>query len=103
MFTQGKLEISIKINEMPKDVKAVANGWKEFIIDAEGREITITVKPKVFNKLEFAQTNFPQWVAAIAGKMGKNTDKGFILENPNIQVFEKKAKPQESASEQQVE
>ena len=58
------------------------------------------VKPKVFKKLQDAQANFPMWVAAIAGKLGNATDDGFILDEPNIQVFEKKpkeAKPVESA------
>jgi hypothetical protein len=32
------------------------------------------------------------WVAAIAGQMGKATPNGFVLEQPNIQVFEKKPK-----------
>jgi hypothetical protein len=50
------------------------------------------VKPKVFKKLEDAQANYPQWVAAIAGKMGEATETGFVLLEPNIQVFEKKPK-----------
>jgi hypothetical protein len=52
----------------------------------------VTVKPKMFKKLTEAQTNFPMWVGAIAGVMGEATSTGFILENPNIQVFEKKPK-----------
>jgi len=55
----------------------------------------------VFKKLEDAQANFPMWVAAIAGKMGEATETGFVLIEPNIQVFEKKpkeAKPAEVAS-----
>ena len=53
----------------------------------------------LFKKLEDAQANYPQWVAAIAGKMGEATETGFVLFEPNIQVFEKKpkeAKPTES-------
>jgi hypothetical protein len=52
--------------------------------------------------LEDAQANYPQWVAAIAGKMGEATATGFVL--PNIQVFEKKpkeAKPAEETSPSQ--
>ncbi len=103
MITLGKMDITIKITEIPKGIKTGTNGEKEFLIDAEGREITITVKSKVFKKLEEAQANFPQWVAAITGKMGQPTPNGFILENPGIQVFEKKQKPQEPSSEQKVE
>ena len=46
----------------------------------------------MFKKLEDAQANFPMWVAAVAGKMGQPTEKGFVLAEPNIQVFEKKPK-----------
>jgi hypothetical protein len=89
------MEITIKINEFPIDVKTVANGWKEFVIDVGGREISVIVRPKVFAKLEQAYRQFPAWIAAIVGKMGKVTEKGFVLDEPNIQVFEKKLKVQE--------
>ncbi|MEW6737490.1 MAG: fertility inhibition FinO-like protein [Acidobacteriota bacterium] len=92
----GKLEITIKINEFPADTKTVANGWKEFVIDASGCEITVTVRPKMFNKLEQAHQQYPSWVAAIAGKMGKATEKGFVLDEPAIQVFERKPKTAET-------
>ncbi|MBD1890635.1 fertility inhibition FinO-like protein, partial [Coleofasciculus sp. FACHB-SPT9] len=71
MTTSGKLEITIKISEFPADVKTVENGWKSFEIDCDGRLVSVTVKPKVFKKLEQAQAEYPMWVAAIAGKMGQ--------------------------------
>jgi hypothetical protein len=89
---QGKLELTIKINELPQ-AQTVENGWQRFEIDCDGQIISVIVKPKVWKKLTDAQANYPQWVAAIAGKMGKATDKGFVLLEPNIQVFEKKPKP----------
>ncbi|MBD2007075.1 MULTISPECIES: fertility inhibition FinO-like protein [Cyanophyceae] len=99
MSTQGKLELTIKISEFPADVKAVENGWKSFEIDCDGRIVSLTVKPKVFKKLEQAQTDYPMWVAAIAGKMGEPTEKGFVLNEPAIQVFEKKPKePKETTT-----
>ncbi|MBD2134282.1 fertility inhibition FinO-like protein [Sphaerospermopsis sp. FACHB-1094] len=88
---QGKLEVTIKINELP-EAKAVENGWQQFEVDCDGRIISVTVKPKVWKKLTDAQANFPMWVAAIAGKLGEATEKGFVLNEPNIQVFEKKPK-----------
>ena len=91
MMTSGKLELTIKINELP-NAATIENNWKSFEIDCDGRIISITVKPKVWKKLEDAQANFPMWVAAIAGKMGQATEKGFVLEEANIQVFEKKPK-----------
>jgi hypothetical protein len=92
MAIQGKLELTIKINELPVDVSVDKNGWKSFDLDCDGQILSVTVKPKVFKKLEDAQANYPQWVAAIAGKMGEATETGFVLLEPNIQVFEKKPK-----------
>ncbi len=92
MPTPGKLEITIKINEMPADVETVENNWKQFDLDCDGQLVRVTVKPKVFNKLEQAQENYPMWVAAIAGKMGEPIEGGFVLDQPNIQTFERKPK-----------
>jgi hypothetical protein len=83
--------VTIKINELPQ-AKAIENGWQQFEIDCDGRIISVTVKPKIWKKLTDAAANYPQWVAAIAGKMGDATGNGFIMDEPNIQVFEKKAK-----------
>jgi hypothetical protein len=92
MATQGKLELTIKINEFPVDVTTDKNGWKSFDLDCDGKIFHVHVKPKVFKKLEDAQANFPQWVAAIAGKLGEKTEHGFELAEPSLQVFEKKLK-----------
>jgi hypothetical protein len=92
MPTPGKLELTIKINEMPADVETVENGWKPFHLDGDGQLVRVTVKPKVFKKLEQAQENYPMWVAALAGKMGEPIEGGFVLDQPNIQVFERKPK-----------
>jgi len=91
MTVSGKLELTIKINELP-NTATVEKGWKSFDVDCDGQIISVTVKPKVWKKLEDAQANFPMWVAAIAGKMGQPTEKGFVLAEANIQVFEKKPK-----------
>lgn len=96
MTTQGKLEITIKINELP-DAKPVQNGWMSFDVDCNGTIVSITVKPKIWKKLTDAQANYPQWVSAIGGTMGSATNNGFVLDNPNVQVFERK--PKESKAE----
>jgi hypothetical protein len=99
MATAGKLELTIKINEFPADVTTTENGLKQFDIETGDQVVTVTVKAKMFKKLEQAQENYPEWVAAIAGKMGQKTDRGFVLDEPNIQTFEKKPKqPKEDAS-----
>ena len=100
MAISGKLEITIKINEFPVDAQTIENGWKQFDLECEGQLVTVKVKPKVFKKLEQAQADYPMWVAAIAGKMGESTRDGFILDQPNIQVFERK--PKEAKQEETV-
>ena len=97
MTITGKLEITIKINEFPADVQTVENGWKSFDVDCGGKIVSVTLKPKMFKKLEDAQANYPQWVGAIAGKLGYIGKDGFVLEEPNIQVFERKPKETVSA------
>ncbi len=82
-------------------MKTVENGWKEFDLDCDGQLVTVKVRPKVFKKLEQAQENYPMWVAAIAGKLGQLTEKGFVLDQPNIQVFERKPKEPKEAQESQ--
>lgn len=91
MSVSGKLELTVKITELP-DADTVENGWKSFEVDCDGQIVSVTVKPKIWKKLEDAQANFPLWVAAIAGKMGAATEHGFVLAEANIQVFEKKPK-----------
>jgi hypothetical protein len=88
MPSPGKLELTIKINEMPADVETVENGWKQFHLDGDGQLVRVTVKPKVFKKLEQAQENYPMWVATIAkrcceaqiaGKMGERMHGSFLV------------------------
>ena len=98
MPTNGKLEITIKISELP-EVKTVENGLQYFKLDCNGRIFSVTVKPKVSKKLTDAQVNFPMWVGAIAGQLGAMTPEGFVLDQPNIQVFEKKPKPEATPAE----
>lgn len=92
MPTLGKLELTIKINEFPANVQTVENGAKQFDIDTGGQIVSVTLKPKMFKKLEQAQENYPMWVAAIAGQMGEKTDSGFVLKEPNVQTFQKTPK-----------
>lgn len=94
MPVAGKMEVIIKISEFPEDVKTVANNWKEFVVEADGKEVTITARPKMFSKIEQAKQQFPMWVAAINGKIGDMSQKGFSLVDASIQVFEKKPKPE---------
>ncbi|WP_293085213.1 hypothetical protein [Moorena sp. SIO3H5] len=87
----GKMELNIKINELPI-AKTVKNGWQEFNVDCDGTIFTIKVKPKVWKKITTANEMYSMWVAVITGKLGAKINKGFRVEQPGIQVFEKKPK-----------
>lgn len=89
----GRLELTIKINELPKVVRATPTGWKEFeVLLDDGRAVALSFRPKNFKKLEDAAAKFPSWVAAISGKLGPMTERGFALSDPNVMVFERKPK-----------
>ena len=91
MTTSGKLELTIKISELP-NARTIEHNWQAFEVDCERAIVSVTVKPKVWKKLEDAQANVPLWVAAITGTMGVATEQGFVLDKANVQVFEKKPK-----------
>ena len=90
MPVSGKLEISIKFSEIPPDATTKSNGWKEFTLDCGGRPVLVTVRPRMWLKLEEAQKNYPLWTAQVVGQMGAPNGKGFVLTEPAIQVFERK-------------
>ncbi|MBD2731604.1 fertility inhibition FinO-like protein [Nostoc sp. FACHB-892] len=95
----GKLEITIKINELPQP-KIIKNDWQQLDIDCDECIITIALKPKpkVYKKLTNAASNYLQWIAAIIGKPGQQTENGFVLEEPSIQVFESKPKAETTSA-----
>ena len=103
MPTSGKLELTIKIHEIPTDVTTKSNGWKEFTLDCGGRPVLITVRPRMWLRLEEAKATYPLWVASITGQMGQSHGKGFVLNEPALQVFERKervASPPAAAPEE---
>ncbi|MCC6134358.1 MAG: ProQ/FINO family protein [Candidatus Contendobacter sp.] len=91
MAIPGKLDVTLKINELPQAKPASAQTML-FAVQADGRTVVVEVKNKMWNNLKAAAENYPQWVAAITGKMGEGVKGGFRLENPAVQVFEKKLK-----------
>jgi hypothetical protein len=97
MTIPGKLEVAIKINQLPTEVTTTKNGWKEFKLDCGGRTVIVALRPRMWNKLTEAAANWPLWLAAISGQMGQSIGQGFVLVEPSVQVFERKAKePQPS-------
>ena len=88
----GKMEVCVKISELPADSKTLRNGWEEFIIDANGQMVKITIRPRTWKKLQTALHEFPMWVAHIRGKRGNHIKSGFELLTPGMQIFEKQPK-----------
>lgn len=97
MAIPGKLEVTIKINQLPEAKPASAQTML-FAVQAEGKTVVVEVKNKVWNTLKTAEEKYPQWVAAITGKMGAGIEGGFRLDGPAVQVFEKKPKADAAAT-----
>ena len=96
MAVSGKLDVTLKINQLPQAKPATAQ-TVVFAVDAEGQTVVVELKSKAWNNLKAAAETYPQWVAAITGKMGEAVEGGFRLVNPVVQVFEKKPKPDTTA------
>ena len=92
MLTQGKMDITIKINTFPENIEEIDNGWKQFTLECGEHKVSVTLRPKHFNKMVKATDAYPEWVAAFQGQMGELTEKGFVLLQPGVQVFERKPK-----------
>ena len=95
----GKLEVSIKINQLPEEVTTNKNGWKVFRLDCGGRPVEVALRPRMFTKLTEAAANWPMWVASITGTMGASIGQGFHLLEPAVQVFERKPRPETPPAE----
>jgi hypothetical protein len=86
--TVGKLEVNIKISELPNWVETVKHGWQQLYINADGQVVQMTVRPKTWQKLLKANKEYPLWVASITGKMGHRIKNGFELLEPAVQIHE---------------
>jgi len=96
MSLTGKIDISLKFSELPNKVVEISPKTKQFFLNADNVEVSVTLDSKLFQRLEHAHKSFPSWVALLEGKMGQATEKGFILDEPKLQVFEKKPKAENS-------
>ena len=96
----ARLEITIKFTAIPETAPG-PNGWKTFALDAGGRIVRVTVRPKMWAKLEDGAKAWPQWTAVMRGKFGAVTAEGFELADPVLEVFERKEKPQKEADPSQ--
>ena len=89
---EGKMECTIKITELPENVRTTKDKWKQFIVVAEKYKVLVTIKPKFWNKITKAAEDYEYWIAVINGKIGKVENDGFDLVQPGVQVFERKVK-----------
>jgi ProP effector len=85
-----RLEVMVKINELPGNAKTVENEWKRFFVQTPNYRIQVTVRPKTWNKLQQAAKDYPAWVAQIKGQIGEKIPQGFVLEQATVQIFSKK-------------
>ncbi|MFK5970388.1 MAG: hypothetical protein QM487_09750 [Candidatus Marithrix sp.] len=86
--TQGRLEVNIKITQLPNFVENIKNGWRRVYVNADGCLIQIKIRPKAWNKLLQANEEYSDWIATITGKIGAKIKNGFELLEPAIQVYE---------------
>lgn len=94
MAISAKLDVTIKINQLPQ-IKPASPKTVLFAVQGSNRTVVVEIKNKTWNTLKEAAERYPQWVAAITGQPGAALpDGGFKLENPAVQVFEKKPKPE---------
>ncbi|RKZ79792.1 MAG: hypothetical protein DRR19_24530 [Candidatus Parabeggiatoa sp. nov. 1] len=99
--TQGRLEVSIKISELPNWVETTKRDWQRICINADGQIVQMNVRPRIWNKLIQANEEYPMWVASITGKMGPRIKGGFELLEVGVQVYEKiPREPNESKDEE---
>lgn len=94
----GKLEAVVKFNTLPTEATTNKDGWKTFTILCDGRSVSMTLRPKHWMKLEAAAKDWPQWVASAAGQLVPGQGQGFVLKDPALQIFERKAKDAAEAS-----
>jgi sRNA-binding protein len=93
----GKMEVRVKIEALPDEVKTVKHGWHQFTVQEGKYFAQVTVRPRTWKKLQEAPIRYPYWVANITGKMGPRLKgEGFELLEPVTQVFERKPDPEES-------
>ncbi len=86
--TKGRLEVNIKITELPNFVEDIKNGWRQVYVNADGCLVQIKIRPKAWNKLLQANEEYSEWIATITGKIGAKIKDGFELLQPAIQVYE---------------
>ena len=98
MAVDAKLEVTLKFTTLP-NARPAGQGKMAFALKTpDGQLVTAEVSNKVWNKLTKAAEDWPAWTAALTGTMGARTEKGFMLANPGLQVFERQPKASAEAA-----
>ncbi len=101
MTIPGKIEVIIKINQLPTEVRTVGREV-QFTIDTGEQIVAVTMKTRTWDRLVQFNQSGAAWVAAIKGKMGMRVEKGFVLEQPSVQIFEKKPQDAPRRTESEI-
>lgn len=101
MTIPGKIEVVIKINQLPTEVRTVGREV-QFTIDTGEQIVAVTMKTRTWDRLVQFNQSGAAWVAAIKGKMGMRVEKGFVLEQPSVQIFEKKPQDAPRRTESEI-
>ncbi len=88
----GKLDVILKLNQTPEPNAPDAQAGIAFDVLCGARTVSVTLRPKMWTRILDAKSKGGELTIAIAGKMGTATPAGFVLDEPNVQVFEKKPK-----------
>lgn len=102
MAIPGKLDVTLKINQLPQ-AKPASPRTLLFAVQAGGHTVVVELKTKAWITLKATADSYPSWVAAMTGKLGEAIAGGFRLENPSVQMFEKKLKPEAASASNSVE
>lgn len=95
LTSPAKMEVLLKVNQVPAFILDQNNNHT-LLLQVESHQVRITLKPRVFKKLTEAAQKFTHWIGIIAGEMGPASNGVLNLIKPNIQVFERKPKPQKT-------
>ena len=95
-MTLARAEITLKFNTIPK-VREAANKRVEFDLATDkGVVFTVNIKAKSWRSALKKMEEMDDWIAAVKGKLGQPSERGFFLTEAGLQVFEISPKQDEN-------
>jgi hypothetical protein len=81
----ARMEVTLKINELPDETLLSPMGDKVFVIETASYPVKVVVSSKSWKKIQKNISCYPAWIAAIKGKVGPNFEAGFeFLKFPSL-------------------